>query len=150
MSNTFTYFVKVRGEDVYCAMALKMATEAYLGNIGACSDILDRLELRFGHKLMGQYVNVDKSDEEDKWAALLANAKRFRKDRAFIWDVMEEATQDYFNEYAEDSEPPVAQRGARRSSEAVRVVVEATGEFARVLGDRRTRAYVEKYWNGKM
>lgn len=140
--------MKVRGEDVICAMALKRAVEVYLGNIEVSQDVLNRLNSRFGYKIMGKYENVDQSDDEDKWAALLANAKRFRKDRAFIWDLMEEATQDYFNDYA-DFELPVAQ-GAPCSSEAVRVVVKATRDFVRLLGDTRTSAYMKKYWTGKI
>lgn len=148
MSNTFTYFVKGRGEDVICVMALKRAAEAYFGNIEAPQDFINGFNSRFGYKIMGKYENVDQCDDEDKCAALLTNAKRFRKDRAFIWDLMEEATQDYFNDYA-DFELPVA-RGARRSSEAVKVVVWATWEFVRMLGNTRTSAYVKKYWNGKI
>lgn len=148
MSNTFTHFVKAHQEDLVCVIALKRAAEIYLRDIEASQDVVNKLNLRFDHRIIRKYDKVDQSDEEEKWAALLSNAKRFRKDRAFVWDVLEEATHEYFNDYT-DGELPVA-LGARRSSDAVKVVVKATREFARVLGDAQTSAHMKKYWTGKI
>ena len=148
MSNTFTHFVKARGEDLVSVMTIKQVADTYLGDIGASPDIVNKLNSRFDYKITFKYDKVDQSNEEDKWAALLHNEKRFRKDRAFIWDLLEEATNDYFHDY-ENSELPVA-LGARRSSDAVRVVVKATRAFAEVLGDEQTSRYLKRYWNGKI
>ncbi|KAF6240021.1 hypothetical protein HO173_001629 [Letharia columbiana] len=148
MSNTFTHFVKTHGEDLVCVIALKRAAEIYLRGIEASQDVVNKLNSRFDHKIMGKYDGLDDSDDEDKWVALLNNEKRFRKDRAFIWDRLEEATHEYFNDYS-NSELPVA-LGARHSSDAVKVVVKATRAFASVLGDVHTSAYVKNYWIGKI
>lgn len=148
MSNTFTHFVKANGEQLVCVVALKRAVEGYLGDIGASTETVNALASRFNHPIVRKYDSLDDLDEGDKWAALLHNEKRFRKDRAFVWDRLEEATKEYFHDY-NDGELPVA-LGARRSSEAVRVVVRATREFVAVLGDAETSAYLKKYWKGKI
>lgn len=110
---------------------------------------MNKLNSRFDHTIMRKYDRVDQSDDGEKWAALLSNEKRFRRDRWFIWGVLEEATLDYFNDY-EDAELPVSPRGARHSSDAVKVVVRATRSFVRRLGDGRTAAYVGEYWRGRI
>ena len=96
MSNTFTHFVKAHEEDVVCAVSLKRAVEVYLDNIGTAHDLVDKLNSRFDYKIMSKYENLDRCGEEDKWAARLSNEKRFRKDRASIRDVLEEAIQRLF------------------------------------------------------
>lgn len=148
MSNTFTHFVEMHGEDIFCAMALKRAVEKYFKAIEAPPDVTNRLNSRFESKIMGKYDMSHYSEDEDKWAALLRNEKRFRNDRAFIWDRLEEALDEYFNDY-DNFELPVA-LGARHSSDAVRVVVKATRAFARMLGDEQTSAYIKKYWTGNL
>lgn len=148
MSNTFTHWVKAHGEDLVSAMSLKSATETYLDDIGASPDTVNRLTSRFDWKVTFKYDKLDQTDAEDKWAALLHNEKRFRKDRAFVWDRLEEATHDYFYDYV-DGELPVA-RGARYSSHEVKVIVKATREFAEVLDDTRTSRYIKRYWTGKI
>lgn len=148
MSNTFTHFVKEHGEDLVCAMALKQAAETYLGDIGVSRDTLNGLNSRFDHEILHEYDMAVHAEDEDKWAALIRNPERFRRDRAFIWDVLEEATRDYFNDW--DAELPVARKGARHSSHAVRVVVRATRTFIRLLCDAETSAYVKRYWIGEI
>ena len=149
MSNTFTHFVKTRGEDLISAVALKRATEAHIDKIGVSRDLMDKLNSRFDYRIMCKYENVDLcAEEEDKQAARLGNARRFRKDRAFVWDVLEEAVNDYFNNY-DNFQLPVA-LGARRSCDAMKVVFKATWTFVRVLGDTQTSAHLRKYWNGKI
>lgn len=76
---------------------------------------------------MSKYKSLGGLDEGDTWAALLINERLFRKDRAFIWDVMQEATDEYFNHY-NNCELPVT-LGARHGSDAVKVVVKATGRL---------------------
>ena len=100
---------------------------------------------------MRKYDKVEQSDDDDEeqWAALMRNEKRFRTDRLFIWRVLEEATLDFFNEW-EDDELPVSRRGARHSSTAVRVVVKATRAFVSRLGDEKTDAYMGDYWKGRI
>ena len=82
MSNTFTHFVKA---------TKKTWSAPYLDNTGTSHDLVDKLNSRFDYRIMSKYGNLDRCDEEDKWAARLSKKKRFRKDRAFIWDVSEEA-----------------------------------------------------------
>ena len=148
MSNTFTHFVKVRGEDITCAIALKRAVEKYFKDIEASPDVMNRLNSHFDSRIMSKYDRSDYSEDEDKWAALLRNEKRFRKDRAFIWDRLVEALDEYFNDY-DNFELPVA-LGARHSSDAVKVVVKATRAFATMLGDEQTSAYMKEYWTGNI
>ena len=148
MSNTFTHLVKTLGEDLLCAITLQRAVEKYFKEIGTSSDFPNRLNSRFDCDITRQYDRLNHCDEEDKWAALVSNGERFRKDRAFIWDLLEEAVREYFNDY-EDGELPVA-LGAKRSSEPVRVIVKATRAFAMMLGDTETSAYIKKYWTGKI
>lgn len=147
MSNTFTHFVKAHEGDVVCAVSLKRAVEVYLDNIGTSHDLVDKLNSRFDCKIMSKYENLDRCGEEDKWAARLSNEKRFRKDRASIRDVLEEAINDYFNYYGNCALPVAL--GARHSSDAVKVVVKATGTFVTVLDDARTSAYLKKYLERK-
>ena len=131
-------------------MALKRAADVYLSDVGVSQDVVKKLDARFDHTIISKYDRVEQpSDDEEKWAALLRNEKRFRKDRWFIWGVLEEATLDYFNDY-EDAELMVSRRGARHGSEAVKVVVRATRFFVRRLGDGRTAAYVGEYWKGRI
>ena len=148
MSNTFTHFVKAHEEDVVCAVSLKRAVEVYLDNIGTSHDLVDKLDSRFDYKIMSKSENLDRCGEEDKWAARLSNEKRFRKDRASIRDVSEEAIDDYFNDYGNCALPVAL--GARHNSDAVKVVVKATRTFVTVLDDARTSAYLKKYWNGRI
>lgn len=103
---------------------------------------------------MSEYGNLgrcddDDGEEDDRMAARSGVERRFREDRAFVWDVLEEAVGDYFNDYT-DFELPVALQGARRSSDAVRVVVKTTRALVARLGDARTSSYLRKYWNGKI
>ena len=148
MSNSFVHFVKARGENLTCAVALKRAVEVYLSDIDASQDLVDGLNLRFDRRHMGKYHSLDRYGEEDRWIVLLKNKRRFIRDRAFIWDLLEEATNEYFYDYYE-SELPVA-LGAQHSCDAVKVVVKATRAFARVLGDAQTSAYIEEYWTGRI
>ncbi|CAD6578025.1 MAG: hypothetical protein ASARMPRED_008498 [Alectoria sarmentosa] len=148
MSNSFVHFVKARGENLTCAVALKRAAEVYLRDIDASQDLVDGLNLRFDRKHMGKYARPDRYVEEDKWIGLLQNERCFRRDRAFIWGLLEKATNEYFYDYYE-SELPVA-LGAQHSCDAVKVVVKATRAFARVLGDARTAAYIKEYWTGRI
>lgn len=131
-----------------CAMALKRVAEVYLRDVGTSHDVVNKLNSRFDQKIMRKYDSVDQSGKGDKRAALLHNAKRFRKDRAFIWDLLEETVHDYFNDYS-GGELPVA-LGARRSSDAVQVIVKATRKFVTVLGDTQTSSHMRKYWTGKI
>lgn len=149
ISNTFGHFVKAHGEDLVCAIALKRAADVYLDDIGVSQDLVNKLDSRFDHTIMRKYDRADQTDDEDKWAALLSNEKRFRKDRWFIWSVLEEATLDYFNDY-EDGELPVSPLGARHSSDEVKVVVRATRAFVRRLRDDQTSAYMGEYWKGRI
>ena len=150
ISNTLTHFVKAHGEDLVCAIALKRAADIYLSDVGVSQDMVNKLNSRFDHTIMRKYDKVDQSDDdEEQWAALLRNEKQFRRDRCFIWRVLEEATLDFFNDW-EDDELPVSRRGARHSSVAVRVVVRATRAFVRRLGDERTDAYMGEYWKGRI
>ncbi len=148
MSNTFTHLVKTFGEDLRCAITLQRAVEKFFKEIGTSQDFPNRLNSRFDFNITGKYDRIDHSDEKDKWAALVSNGKRFRKDRAFIWDLLEEAVRECFNDY-EHGELPVA-LGAKHSSEEVKVVVKATRAFAMVLGDAETSKYIKKYWTGKI
>ena len=109
---------------------------------------MNRLNSHFDSRIMSKYDRSDYSEDEDKWAALLRNEKRFRKDRAFIWDRLVEALDEYFNDY-DNFELPVA-LGARHSSNAVKVVVKATRAFATMLGDEQTSAYMKGYWTGNI
>ena len=104
------------------------------GNLGRCDDDDD---------------DDDDEEEDDRMAARSGAERRFREDRAFVWDVLEEAVGDYFNDYT-DFELPVALQGARRSSDAVRVVVKATRALVARLGDARKSSYLRNYWNGKI
>ena len=117
--------------------------------MGVSQDLVDKLESRFDFRIMSEYETLDQCDEEDKPAARLFNERQFRKDRAFIWGVLEEAVEDYFNDYSH-FELPVALGGARRGSDAVKVVVKATRTLVARLDDRRTSAYLRKYWDGKI
>ncbi len=148
MSNTFTHLVKTFGEDLLSAITLKRAVEEFLKEIGTSQDFPNRLNSRFDGNITRKYDGIDHSDEKDKCAALVSNGKRFRKDRAFIWGLLEEAVREYFNDYEHD-ELPVG-LGARHSSEEVKVVVRATRAFAMVLRDAETSAYIKKYWTGKI
>lgn len=148
MSNTFTHFVKAHEEDVVCAVFLKRAVEVYLDDIGTSHDLVDKLISRFDYNIMSKYENLDRCGEEDKWAARLSNEKRFPKDRAFIRDVLEEAINDYFNDYGNCALPVAL--GARHSSNAVKVDVKATRTFVTVLEDARTSVYLKKHWNGRI
>ncbi len=98
-----------------CAIMLMRAVEKYFKEIGTSQDFTNRLNSRFDCDITHQNDRLDRYDEGDKWAALVSNGKRFRKDRAFIWDLLEEAVREYFNGY-EDGGLPVA-LGAKRSSE---------------------------------
>lgn len=149
MSNTFTNLVKNHGEDLVCAMALKRGAEQYLRDIEAPEDMVNGLNSRFDHGIMREYDVAAHTEGEDQWAALVGNAGRFRKDRAFVWDVLERATRDYFNDY-EDEELPVARKGARHSSANVRVVVKATRTLVARLCDAETSAYLKGYWIGEI
>ena len=149
ISNTLTHFVAAHGEDLVCAIALKRATDVYLNDVGVSQDIVKKLNSRFDHTIMRKYDRVDQSDDEEQWASLLRNEKRFREDRWFNWKILNEATLDYFNDY-EDDELPVSRRGASHSSDAVKVVVRATREFVGRLGDDETYAYMGKYWRGEI
>lgn len=149
ISNTITHFVAAHGEDIVCAIALKRATEIYLSDVGVSQDVVNQLNSRFDHTIMRKYDRVDQSDEEEKWAALLKNEKRFRKDRWFIWTILRQAILDHFNDY-EGAELPLSRRGARHISDAVKVVVRATRAFAGLLGDEDTAAYMGEYWQGKI
>lgn len=156
MSNAFTHFVQTRGESLITAVALQRTTKAYLDAVGVPQDLVDRLEARLSdwRSIMSEYGNLgrcddDDDEEEDRMAARRNHERRFRQDRAFIWDVLEEAMRDYFNDYT-DFELPVALQGARRSSDAVKVVVEATRTLVARLGDARTSSYLTKYWKGKI
>ncbi len=131
-----------------CAIALMRAVEKYFKEIGTSQGFTNRLSSRFDCDITRQNDRLDHYDEEDKWAALVSNGKRFRKDRAFIWDLLEEAVREYFNDYG-DGELPVA-LGAMCSSEAVKVVVKATRAFAMVLGDAEASAYMKKYWTAQI
>lgn len=148
MSNSFVHFVKAHGENPTCAVALKRAVEVYLSDIDASQNLVDRLNLRFDHENMGKYDSPDQYGEDERWIVLLKNEGRFRKDRAFIWRLLEKATNDYFYDY-DESELPVA-LGAQHSCDAVKVVVRATRAFARVLGDAHTSAYIKEYWTGRI
>ena len=142
ISNAFTHFVEAHGENLQSVITLELVVRAYLCDIGVSQDSLDRLDSRFDHRIMRKYDNDLGESDEEKWIALLNNAKRFRKDRAFVWDVLEEATNDYFNDYV-DGELPVG-------SDAVEVVVKATRELARMLGDAQTAAYIKRYRRGRI
>lgn len=158
MSNAFIHFVGTRGESLLTAAMLQRVTKAYLDAVGVTQELVDKLEGLFddctvtvrecGLKVKGR-DDDDDDDEEDKMAARHRAERRFREDRAFVWDVLEEAVGDYFNDYT-DFELPVSVKGARRSSEEVRVVVEATRELVAMLDDTRTSAYLTKYWRGKI
>ena len=149
MSNTFTHFVTAHGEDLVCAVALKRAAETYLVDTEASHDLVQKLNSRFDHRIMGEYESLDRCDAEgDKWAARRGNERRFREDRAFVWDVLEEATHDYFHDY-DGCELPVA-LGARHGSDAVKTVVKAARRFVAVLGDAQTSAYMRRYWTGRI
>ena len=150
LSNTFTHLVKTHGEDLVCVIALKRAAEDYLLAVGAYEDVVDKLNARFDHRLLFlKYDCDDHSDDEAEWTARILNAKRFREDRAFIWDRLEEATHEYFYENSKGGELPVA-LGARHSPEAVRVVVKATMDVVWRLGDTETSAYMDRYWDGRI
>ncbi len=72
-----------------CAITLMRAVEKYFKEIGTSQDFTNRLNSRFDCDITRQNDRIDHYDEEDKWAALVSNGKRFRKDRAFIWDLLE-------------------------------------------------------------
>lgn len=153
MSSAFTHFVRTGGENLITAVALQRTTKAYLDAVGVSQDLVDRLESRFDWRIiMSEYGNLgrcDDDEEDDRMAARSRAERRFREDRAFVWDVLEEAVADYFNDYT-DFELPVALQGAWRSSDAVRVVVKTTRALVARLGDARTSSYLRKYWNGKI
>ena len=97
---------------------------------------------------MRRYYGHEQEDKRHLWEALTRNEKQFREDRAFIWDVLEKATIEYFIEYAEFDLH--VELGAGNSSAAVRVVVKATWKFATMLQDARTAAKLRRYWNGRI
>ena len=125
-----------------CLKALQKFAETHLVGIGSFQEIVDELNLRFDKPLREDY-NVDQIDDTgDKWAALLLQRQRFRRDRAFIWKLVEKAVDDYFNDHI-NGELPMA-LAAGHSSE-VRIVVEATRKFVAALGDAETAMYLHEY-----
>ena len=149
MSNTITHYVQIHGEDCFCALDLKDAAERFLDQIEASQDLVDELKSHFNPtRLVDRYMGDEQVDREHLWVALHVNEKCFRKDRAFIWDLLEAATMDYFGEF-DDRELPVAPR-AKDGSDDLKVIVWLTWKFVKNLDDAQTSAYIKKYWNGEI
>ncbi len=130
-------------------MILKGAAERYLDDVGASQDLVNMLNSHFYlRKVIRRYYGHEQEDKRHLWEALTRNEKQFREDRAFIWDVLEKATIEYFIEYAEFDLH--VELGAGNSSAVVRVVVKATWKFATMLQDARTAEKLRKYWNGRI
>ena len=147
ISNAFTSFVKTHEENVSCLKALQKSAETYLVGIGSVQETVDELNSRFD-KPMHEDYNVDQADDTgDKWAALLLQRQRFRRDRAFIWTLVEKAVNDFFNDCI-NGELPMAP-GAGHESE-VRIVVEATRNFVAALGDAETATSLHEYSLGRI
>ena len=75
----------------------QLATDVCLSDVGVSQDIVNKLISRFDHTIMRKYDRVNQPDDEEKWASFLSNEKRVRKDRWFIWMILNRATLDYSN-----------------------------------------------------